>query len=610
MVHNKTQRIFYIINFHNKVYQFLEKQTSLRGFIIIQKAVLKNLKSKTLFRTILFQKIGIISLITLFSIFVYINIIIHTSNNIFVGYYQEVIYNLTSNFNYKLNSDFLNNPSNLDPVFHEVKNYISNFSEKLGIKDIYLSTIDDDNKEIILVHTNDSDHKVGDIIKSKFGVEAFRNKEIISGNLRTRNSNYYSFYSPILDDDGKSLALIAFNLPGKSFVRITSRKFINILAGLIVVNGLLTILYISIATIGLWKILNPIYIIKNEVLIISNKILSINKNMFFSTHEFNIIQKLFVKSISLISNFIFSLIVYLEYIKFSISKIKITSLEILNKAKSTTTYITKVSKLNENVNSEVFKLKNQMNIFSDDIDLITDEIKNILDLNKSAVNICQQNNESLNEFLVEISILIKNFRSEQIKCENLTILSNKINNILGDILTITNETKLLSLNASIVAISAGEHGKSFGVIAKEVGELSQNIIRSTGYIQQTLIEISKTINVLNQESIEIFEAFKKHSNKSKIFSSNLSEIYNSIKNITLFLKDISFSSEKLNNKNEIILDNVTFLSTNSSSNLNSIKQIENLITKVNDNALAFRNNFEDLDDNINQIKFELSQFRL
>ena len=77
------------------------------------------------------------------------------------------------------------------------------------------------------------------------------------------------------------------------------------------------------------------------------------------------------------------------------------------------------------------------------------------------------------------------------------------------ILTITNETKLLSLNASIVAISAGEHGKSFGVIAKEVGELSQNIIKSTGYIQQTLVKISNTINLLNKESIEIFESFKK-----------------------------------------------------------------------------------------------------
>lgn len=558
----------------------------------------------------LFQKIGIIALITSFSIFIYLNIIISTSNHIFVSYYQEVLYNLTSNFNYKLDTKFLNNPSNLDPIFHEVKDYISNFSEKLGIKDIYLSTIDDNNKEIILVHTNDSDRKIGDIVKSKFGVEAYRNKEMISGNLRNRTSNYYSFYSPILDGEGKSLALLAFNLPGKSLIKLTSEKFITTLFWLILLNVILTIFYISIATMGIWKILNPIYIIKNEVLIISNKILSINKNMSFFTHEFNVIQKLFVKSISLISNFIFSLIVYLEYIKFSISKIKITSLEILNKAKSTTTYITKVSKLNENVNSEVFKLKDKMNVFSEDINLITDEIKNILDLNKSAVNICQQNNESLNEFLVEISILIKNFRSEQNKCENLTVLSNKINNILGDILTITNETKLLSLNASIVAISAGEHGKSFGVIAKEVGELSQNIIRSTGYIQQTLIEISKTINILNKESIEIFEAFKKHSNKSKVFSSNLSEIYNSIKNITLFLKNISFSSEKLNNKNEIILDNVTFLSTNSSSNLNSIKKIENLITKVNDNALTFRNSFEDLDDNINQIKSELSQFRL
>lgn len=558
----------------------------------------------------LFQKIGIIALITSFSIFIYLNIIISTSNDIFVSYYQEVLYNLTSNFNYKLDTKFLNDPSNLDPVFHDIKDYISNFSKKLGIKDIYLSTIDDNNKEIILVHTSDSNYKIGDVIKSKFGVEAYRNKEMISGHLRNRTSNYYSFYSPILDEEGKSLALLAFNLPGKSLIKLTSEKFINTLFWLVLLNVILTIFYIAIATMGIWKILNPIYIIKNEVLVISNKILSINKNMYFFTHEFNVIQKLFVKSISLISNFIFSLIVYLEYIKFSISKIKITSLEILNKAKSTTTYITKVSKLNENVNSEVFKLKDKMNVFSEDINLITDEIKNILDLNKSAVNICQQNNESLNEFLVEISILIKNFRSEQNKCENLTVLSNKINNILGDILTITNETKLLSLNASIVAISAGEHGKSFGVIAKEVGELSQNIIKSTGYIQQTLIEISKTINVLNKESIEIFEAFRKHSNKSKVFSSNLSEIYNSIKNITLFLKDISFSSEKLNNKNEIILDNVTFLSTNSSSNLNSIKQIENLITKVNDNASTFRNSFEDLDNNINQIKSELSQFRL
>ena len=559
----------------------------------------------------LIQKIGIIAIITLFSIFVYLNIVITTSNNVLINYYEDVLYNLASSFDYKLTYDFLETPTKSSPVFKDIRSYLSEFSDNLGIDDVYLSTINlIDNKEVLLVHGSNVNFKIGDTIDSKFGLEAYNSKQMISGNVKDNNSNYYSFYSPILNEAGNVLALVAFNITENTFIKLTLGKFIKTVCILLLLNAFLTIFYIYIATLGLWKILKPIYIIKNEVLNISNKILAVNKNISFSTHEFNVIQKLFVKSISLINNFILSLIIYLEYIKFSISKVKISSLEMVNKIKSTITYISKVSKSNENVNKEVFNLKNKMQIFSDDINLITSEIKNILESNITAINICQNNNEFLNEFLIEISILIKKFKTEQTECRNLTILSNKINDILENILTITNETKLLSLNASIVAISAGEHGKSFGVIAKEVGELSQNIIKSTGYIQQTLVKISNTINLLNKESIEIFESFKKHSEKSKIFSSNLSEIYNSIKNITIVLKDISFSSEKLNNKNEIILENVTFLSSNSSSNLNSIKQIENLITKVNDNSLTFRKSFEDLDDNINQIKFELNQFKL
>ncbi|EIA27231.1 Methyl-accepting chemotaxis sensory transducer, partial [Candidatus Arthromitus sp. SFB-5] len=173
-------------------------------------------------------------------------------------------------------------------------------------------------------------------------------------------------------------------------------------------------------------------------------------------------------------------------------------------------------------------------------------------------------------------------------------------------LNITNETKLLSLNASIVAISAGEHGKSFGVITKEIGELSQNIIKSTSYIQQTLVKISDTINSLNKESIEIFETFKVHSENSKIFISNLSEMYTSVKDITNFLKNISFFTDKISNKNNTLIDSITSLSSSSSYNLNSIKQIENLITKINDNALTFKNSFESLNNTISQIKSDLN----
>lgn len=542
----------------------------------------------------------------------YISIVYKTSSNILINYYQDVLYNLTSNFDHKITQEFLKNPSRVGPNFKYIKNYLETFGSNLGIKDVYLSSITtEDKKEILLVHGTNEKYNIGDPINSVFGLEAFKTKKIISGNHYDNNNNiYYSFYSPILNDYGDSIALIAFNVPKNSFTQLTIKKFIKIISMLILLNLILMIFHSYVATVGLWFILKPIYIIKNEVLNISSKIFSINNNINFATYEFNKIQKLFVKTIKLIKDFIMSLIIYLEYVKFSISKVKLSSLEIVNKIKSTITYINRVSKSNENVNAEVHNLKDKIQTFSNEIESIRNELKNILEVNLLSTNTCQDNNELLNEFLIEISILIKKFKTEQNECQKLTYLSNKINTILENILTITNETKLLSLNASIVAISAGEHGKSFGVIAKEVGDLSQNIIKSANYIQQTLIKITETINILNKESIEIFESFKTHSEKSKIFSSNLNEIYSSIKNINSFLKDISFSSDKLNTKNLIILDNVTFLSSTSSSNLNSIKQIENLIGKVNENALTFRKSFEDLDFSINKIKLDLNQFKL
>ncbi len=67
--------------------------------------------------------------------------------------------------------------------------------------------------------------------------------------------------------------------------------------------------------------------------------------------------------------------------------------------------------------------------------------------------------------------------------------SSRIENIISVINDITKRTNLLALNASIIAAQAGEYGKSFGVVADEIRNLSLQTGHSTGEITAIIEEI-------------------------------------------------------------------------------------------------------------------------
>jgi len=67
--------------------------------------------------------------------------------------------------------------------------------------------------------------------------------------------------------------------------------------------------------------------------------------------------------------------------------------------------------------------------------------------------------------------------------------SSRIENIISVINDITKRTNLLALNASIIAAQAGEYGKSFGVVADEIRNLSLQTGHSTGEITGIIEEI-------------------------------------------------------------------------------------------------------------------------
>lgn len=95
-------------------------------------------------------------------------------------------------------------------------------------------------------------------------------------------------------------------------------------------------------------------------------------------------------------------------------------------------------------------------------------------------------------------------RSSRYVGETVATLSQRADHI-GTIISVINDiaeqTKLLALNASIIAAQAGEHGKGFAVVANEIKELAKRTTNSTG-------EIGTIIMGLREESERAVAAIK------------------------------------------------------------------------------------------------------
>lgn len=111
----------------------------------------------------------------------------------------------------------------------------------------------------------------------------------------------------------------------------------------------------------------------------------------------------------------------------------------------------------------------------------------------------------------------------------LAVLNEKASNITSVITTITkvaDQTNMLSFNASIEAEKAGEHGKSFAVIAREIRRLADQTANATLDIEQMVSEIMSAVT----EGVTGVGRFSDDIHKGAIDVSKISEQMSSIIN--------------------------------------------------------------------------------
>ena len=82
--------------------------------------------------------------------------------------------------------------------------------------------------------------------------------------------------------------------------------------------------------------------------------------------------------------------------------------------------------------------------------------------------------------------------------------SKEITGITSLIANISEETSLLSLNASIEAARAGEAGKGFSVVATEISKLAQNTASSVEEISQLIDQVDGLVDdAVNQANVSV-----------------------------------------------------------------------------------------------------------
>ena len=229
------------------------------------------------------------------------------------------------------------------------------------------------------------------------------------------------------------------------------------------------------------------------------------------------------------------------------------TLQLLEEEKKTTVYINKQLKEHisralaviESIVHLVENLNSSINMQAEAVDHSSQVTGDMLGSIKGTSDISRQKRDSVKK-LIEDAAKVQEAMKETIQAfHSISESVDGIASAIKIISSIAASTNLLSINAAIEAVHAGEAGRGFAVVADEIRSLSESTRENSRDISQTLSNIISGINTTAKRSEDAGDLINGISDEINDFAGTMTELIDTLGKLSTGSADITNALQKL-----------------------------------------------------------------